>query len=165
MLLNAKELKSTPSDVFDLLEKVGEGSYGSVFKGLHKRTGTICAIKIVYVEDDSEEWEKECETLRGCTHSGIVEQFASYSVTESNELWIVMEYCGAGSLLDVMKISGECLAEHEIRHVCQHTLQALAYLHENGRIHRDIKAANILLTLGGTPKLGMEMHDWQVILG
>lgn len=74
-----------------------------------------------------------------------------------------MEYCGGGSLLDIMKICDSSLREDEIRQVCKEVVAALQYLHGNQRIHRDIKAANILLTLNGISKLGMRMNSCKAI--
>jgi serine/threonine kinase 3 len=65
-----------------------------------------------------------------------------------------MEYCGAGSVSDLMKICNKPLREDQIATVCKDVLFGLKYLHSQKRIHRDIKAGNILLTEDGKAKLG-----------
>ena len=64
-----------------------------------------------------------------------------------------MEYCSLGSLLRLMKKQLETLVEEEIAEVCKQILEALAYLHESKKIHRDVKCANILLNHRGETKL------------
>lgn len=63
-----------------------------------------------------------------------------------------MEYCGGGSLQDIYHVTGP-LSEHQIAYVCRETIQGLGYLHSKGKMHRDIKGANILLTDNGDVKL------------
>jgi len=83
-----------PSKDFVLLEKLGEGSYGSVWKSSHIRTGTIAAIKKVPVENDLDEILNEIKIMKGCRSPYIISYYGSYY--KDNELWIVMEHCGAG---------------------------------------------------------------------
>ncbi|XP_073689845.1 mitogen-activated protein kinase kinase kinase kinase 5 isoform X1 [Garra rufa] len=88
--------------------------------------------------------------VKECTHHNIVAYFGSYLCRE--KLWICMEYCGGGSLQDIYHVTGP-LSELQIAYVCRETLQGLAYLHSKGKMHRDIKGANILLTDNGDVKL------------
>ncbi len=69
-----------------------------------------------------------------------------------------MEYCGGGDLSDIMEATRSCLSEAEIAVIFQDVLRGLAYLHENNKIHRDIKACNIILDEEGTAKLGTNFH-------
>ena len=64
-----------------------------------------------------------------------------------------MDFCVHGSLRDLMDHMDKPLQEHVVAHVCMGALAGLAYLHSKNIIHRDIKAANILLDGNGTPKL------------
>lgn len=88
--------------------------------------------------------------VKECKHCNIVAYFGSYLSRE--KLWICMEYCGGGSLQDIYHVTGP-LSELQIAYVCRETLQGLAYLHTKGKMHRDIKGANILLTDHGDIKL------------
>ena len=89
--------------------------------------------------------------MTGFASESIVKLYGSY--LKDRELWIVMEFCAAGSVADVMRICDACLSEAMIADVCIQVLRGLAYLHGNRKIHRDIKAGNILLTADGKAKL------------
>lgn len=143
--------RKDPEKDFQMLEKLGEGSYGSVWKAMHRATGTIVAIKRVSIDNDLEDIMKEIDFMKGCRSPFIVRYFGSYF--KDSELWIVMEYCGAGSVCDMMKICDQTLSEDQIAVVCKDVLQGLAYLHGLRKIHRDIKAGNILLNNKGASKL------------
>lgn len=141
-----------PYEVFQIVAKLGEGSYGSVFKGLDKRDGQTVAIKVLEVEsDEKSDLQKEIEILKQCDSIYIVSYKGTYE-TDGN-VWIVMEYCGAGSLCDLMAICDKTLVEDEIAAVMTQAMMGLKYLHEHKKIHRDIKSGNILLTHEGECKL------------
>jgi serine/threonine protein kinase len=143
--------KKDPEKDFQLLDKLGEGSYGSVWKALHKQTGSIVAVKRVGIDNDLDDIVKEIEFMKGCKSPYIVKYYGSYF--KDSELWIVMEYCGAGSVCDIMKICDKTLTEEQIAVVSKDVLHGLHYLHDLRKIHRDIKAGNILLNNHGASKL------------
>ncbi|XP_071854044.1 serine/threonine-protein kinase 4-like isoform X1 [Apostichopus japonicus] len=149
--LSEDNLRKAPEEVFDLLEKLGEGSYGSVFKANHKETGQILAIKQVPVDTDLQEIIKEISIMQQCNSPHVVRYYGSYF--KNTDLWIVMEYCGAGSVSDIMRRRSKTLTEAQIATVLQSTLKGLEYLHFMRKIHRDIKAGNILLNNEGHSKL------------
>uniref|UniRef100_A0A8B9R1S9 non-specific serine/threonine protein kinase n=1 Tax=Anas platyrhynchos TaxID=8839 RepID=A0A8B9R1S9_ANAPL len=93
--LSEDSLTKQPEEVFDVLEKLGEGSYGSVFKAIHKESGQVVAIKQVPVESDLQEIIKEISIMQQCDSPYVVKYYGSYF--KNTDLWIVMEYCGAGS--------------------------------------------------------------------
>ncbi|XP_069507454.1 serine/threonine-protein kinase 4 isoform X2 [Ambystoma mexicanum] len=126
-------------------------SYGSVFKAIHKETGQIVAIKQVPVESDLQEIIKEISIMQQCDSPHVVKYYGSYF--KNTDLWIVMEYCGAGSVSDIVRQRNKTLTEEEIAAVFQSTLKGLEYLHFMRKIHRDIKAGNILLNTEGHAKL------------
>jgi hypothetical protein len=88
--------------------------------------------------------------MKDCRHPNIIAFFGSSK--RLNKLWIFMEYCGGGSLQDISHVIGS-IPELHIAFVCKETLKGLAYLHSMGKMHRDIKGANILLTEKGEVKL------------
>ncbi|KAM4741534.1 serine/threonine-protein kinase 4-like [Anableps anableps] len=149
--LSEDSLTKQPEEVFDVLEKLGEGSYGCVFKANHKETGEIVAIKQVPVETDLQEILKEITIMQQCNSPHVVRYYGSYF--KNRDLWIVMEYCGGGSVSDIIRIRNKTLTEDEIATVLQSTLKGLEYLHFMRKIHRDIKAGNILLNIEGQAKL------------
>ncbi|KAL6061616.1 Severin kinase [Balamuthia mandrillaris] len=152
---------SNPFDVFELKRKLGEGSFGAVYQAVHKASGTVLAVKMVPLADETaesgEEIRKEIEVLKQCHSPHIVNYFGSF-VTEKKEdgiadLWILMEYCSNGSVRDIIERTERTLTEEQISAVCRGTLLGLIYLHDQAITHRDIKAANVLLNERAQVKL------------
>ncbi|GMT34263.1 hypothetical protein PFISCL1PPCAC_25560, partial [Pristionchus fissidentatus] len=149
--LGSDDLQKQPEEVFDIVSKLGEGSYGAVHKAIHKATGHILAVKKVPVDTDLQEILKEISIMQQCDSKYVVKYYGSYF--KNSDLWIVMEYCGAGSISDIMRLRRKTLTEIEISAVLRDTLKGLRYLHLLKKIHRDIKAGNILLNTQGHAKL------------
>ncbi|XP_068626561.1 serine/threonine-protein kinase 4 isoform X2 [Battus philenor] len=149
--LSEESLTRQPEEVFDIICKLGEGSYGSVYKALHKESGQVLAIKQVPVDTDLQEIIKEISIMQQCDSPYVVKYYGSYF--KNTDLWIVMEYCGAGSVSDIMRLRKKTLSEDEIATILIDTLKGLEYLHRRRKIHRDIKAGNILLNTEGHAKL------------
>ncbi|KAL3072694.1 hypothetical protein niasHS_017668 [Heterodera schachtii] len=145
------ELSKAPDEVFDVISKIGEGSYGSVHKALHRESGHTLAVKMVPVDTDLQEIIKEITIMQQCDCRHVVKYYGSYF--KDSDLWIVMEYCGAGSVSDIMRLRRKTLNECEIGAILKDTLLGLNYLHGLKKIHRDVKAGNILLNMDGNAKL------------
>lgn len=150
--LRANISRGNPDKVFDLIEKVGGGTYGDVFKARVIATGELSAVKVVKIEpgDDFELIQQEIAMMQNCQHPNIIQYIGSY--LRRDKLWIAMEFCGGGSVQDIYCVTGPC-SESQISFICVETLKGLAYLHEKSLMHRDIKGANILLTTQGKIKL------------
>lgn len=142
---------STNKDKYEILHRIGQGSHGTVHKGIDRETGKICAIKKLSISNDFQCLTNEIKILSDCKHKNIVRFLASDCY--DSELWIVMEYCYGGSVRDVINYLGP-LTEQQILVIVRDVLSGLDYLHSKQKIHRDVKAANILLTRDGFAKLG-----------
>ncbi|KAH7402140.1 kinase-like domain-containing protein [Phaeosphaeria sp. MPI-PUGE-AT-0046c] len=141
-----------PTTLFTKQECIGGGSFGKVYKGLDRRTGHTVAIKVIDVENAEDEVEDimgEIMILSGMSSSYVTRYYGSY--LHGSDLWIVMEFCSGGSCADLMKPG--LIAEAEIAVIVKELLQGLMYLHDDGKLHRDIKAANILVGANGQVKL------------
>ncbi|CAO1613676.1 unnamed protein product [Jaminaea pallidilutea] len=136
---------------FKKLELVGRGAYGAVYRGMRLQDNHIVAIKVVNLDtpdDDVSDIQKEIALLtqlRETEQKNIVRYFGCW--LKGPELWIVMDYAEGGSVRTLMQAGP--ISEQYANLIVRETLVALAYLHKAGIIHRDIKAANILLTQQG----------------
>ncbi|KAN0029372.1 hypothetical protein ACTFIV_011263 [Dictyostelium citrinum] len=129
---------------------LGTGSYGTVYKAIHKDTNFVLAIKSIPIKE-SEEIEKEISILKKCKSQNIVSYFGSGQ--QGDNLWILMEYCSANSIRDMLELTEKPLTEKQISVILQQALKGLHYLHQSNIIHRDIKAANILINEDAIVKL------------
>ncbi|KAJ5381971.1 Serine/threonine-protein kinase svkA [Penicillium cataractarum] len=137
---------------YQVMEELGSGSFGTVYKAIDKHTGEIVAVKHIDLEsseDDIQEIQQEISVLATCASAFVTQYKASF--LKGHKLWIVMEYLGGGSCLDLLKPG--VFNEAHVAIVCQQLLQGLEYLHAEGKIHRDVKAANVLLSNTGKVKL------------
>ncbi|KAG0205229.1 hypothetical protein BGX33_008028 [Mortierella sp. NVP41] len=144
------------SQLFTRQELVGRGAYGAVYKGVENATGQVVAIKVLNLdteEEDVSDIQREIATLsqlKNCDSQNITRYHGSF--LNGTKLWIVMDYAAGGSIRSLLqaltRIDEKCIAV-----IAREVLQALGYLHKHGIIHRDIKAANILLTDEGRVQL------------
>ncbi|XP_068438103.1 TRAF2 and NCK interacting kinase b isoform X1 [Clinocottus analis] len=149
-----------PAGIFELVELVGNGTYGQVYKGRHVKTGQLAAIKVMDVTgDEEEEIKAEINMLKKYSHHRNIATYYGAFVKKNppgmdDQLWLVMEFCGAGSITDLIKnTKGNTLKEEWIAYVCREILRGLTHLHQHKVIHRDIKGQNVLLTENAEVKL------------
>ncbi|XP_022596009.1 mitogen-activated protein kinase kinase kinase kinase 4-like [Seriola dumerili] len=149
-----------PAGIFELVEVVGNGTYGQVYKGRHVKTGQLAAIKVMDVTESVEEEIKlEINMLKKYSHHRNIATYYGAFIKKSppghdDQLWLVMEFCGAGSITDLVKnTKGNSLKEDWIAYISREILRGLAHLHAHHVIHRDIKGQNVLLTENAEVKL------------
>uniref|UniRef100_A0A914Y0C7 Protein kinase domain-containing protein n=1 Tax=Panagrolaimus superbus TaxID=310955 RepID=A0A914Y0C7_9BILA len=137
------------------MEVVGTGTYGQVYKGRHVKTQQLAAIKIMNInEEEEEEIKMEINMLKRYSHhrniatyyGAFIQKLPSTS-GKHDQLWLVMEFCGSGSITELIKnTKGGSLKEEWIAYICKEILNGLAHLHKNNVIHRDIKGQNVFPT-------------------
>jgi len=140
-----------PSDL-QKQQTIGKGSFGVVFKALNTKTGEIVAVKEINLEESDDDLiaiQKEIDLQRSSQSQFVVQYYGCLLV--KNKLWIVMEYMGGGSIRNILDV--RAIPEVDIAIILAQTLRALDFLHRGRKIHRDIKAANILLNNDGFAKL------------
>ncbi|CAH8529222.1 unnamed protein product [Heterobilharzia americana] len=159
-LLNAEQFRDelgkivTPGDPrADLQEicKIGKGSTGVVYLMQHSPTKHYVAVKKmnIFKQQRRELLFNEVIIMQTYPHPNIVEMFGSYLI--GNELWVAMEYLEGGALTNI--VTRTLMSEKQIATVCRDVLRALAFLHDHGIIHRDVKSDSILLSIDGRVKL------------
>jgi len=138
-----------PEDIFEMIDIIGEGSYGLICTCRNVKQNKIFAIKFLEIEfEDDTNLQKEINILKeavNCHH--IVQYYGCY--IKDSTLMIVMEYCEGGSCLEVLKHCKKEFSEDEIGAICADMVQGLQYLHSHKILHRDLKAGNVLLTKDG----------------
>ncbi|GAQ46833.1 putative protein serine/threonine kinase [Aspergillus tubingensis] len=141
-----------PETIYMKQSCIGGGSFGRVYKGVDKRTGASVAIKIIDVENAEDEVEdiiQEIAILSELNSPYVTRYHGSF--LKGSSLWIIMEFCAGGSCSDLMRPG--TIPEEYIMIIIRELLRGLDYLHSDKKLHRDVKAANILLTSNGQVKL------------
>ncbi|KAH0551379.1 hypothetical protein GP486_007406 [Trichoglossum hirsutum] len=166
VLEKAKKLNVTPPP-YKLLELVGKGSFGLVFKAKHQPTNQIVAVKMMNMDQMDQEYQvgdptdaikdltAEITALKELRESGAKNvNIMLDAFVLDNEMWIVAEFCTGGSVHALMKARPQIgLEEKYIIVIARELAEALKWVHDVGMIHRDIKAANILISEDGSVQL------------
>ncbi|KAI9299175.1 kinase-like protein [Neoconidiobolus thromboides FSU 785] len=141
-----------PEEFYVKQNQIGRGSFGKVYKGFDKRSKIPVAIKVIdleLAEDEIEDIELEIKFLSQLNSPYITKYYGTY--LKDSSLWIVMEYCLGGSCADLL-LPG-AISEPYIAIIMRELLKGLEYLHSENKLHRDIKAANLLLSASGDVKM------------
>ncbi|XP_043094292.1 serine/threonine-protein kinase 36 isoform X2 [Puntigrus tetrazona] len=140
-------------DQYHILEVIGEGSFGRVYKGRRKFSGQVVALKFIpkvgRSEKDLRSLKREIDIMRGLKHPNIVLLLDSFET--EREVVVVTEYA-EGELFQILEDDGS-LPENQVREIACQLVSALYYLHSHRILHRDMKPQNILLGKGGVVKL------------
>ncbi|KAJ3165411.1 Cyclin-dependent kinase 10 [Geranomyces variabilis] len=150
---------ATSVDAYEKLNRVGEGTYGIVYRARARESGQIVALKRIRMEEENEGMPlsslREISLLRALQHENIVKVVDVVVGSGLDNIFMVMEYCDQdmGSLMDnvICKTSG--YRTTEVKCLMLQLLRGLAYLHQRYIIHRDLKLTNLLLTSGGVLKI------------
>lgn len=145
------------SERFELGPRIGRGSAGDVHTARDKLTDDVVAVKLVDLEeaeDEVEDIQREISYLMQCSSPFVTKYLGCWLDPGSTRLAIAMEYMAGGSVADLISDAfGGPLPESACAVVCRDLLYALDYLHGEGKIHRDVKCANVLLTGAGEIRL------------
>ena len=144
------------ADDYDILQEIGVGAFATVYRATVNASGEEVAIKIIDLEQFNVNWDeirREIQIMSLLHHPNVVKIKSSFIV--NSDLWIVMPLLQAGSCAALMKQLAPTGFKDEalIATILKETLQGLMYFHKDGRIHRDLKAGNILIGSGGEVQL------------
>ena len=138
------ETNDNPSKKYEILSKLGSGSFGSVYLARNKYTNEKVALKQIKKSSanllSDGEITDEIEILKNLDHPDIVRIIESFNT--KNSYILITEYCEGGELFDQVKNQ---LSETQIAVIFKQVLSGLAYLHSNNIVHRDLKLENILI--------------------
>ncbi|XP_071699854.1 serine/threonine-protein kinase BLUS1 [Rutidosis leptorrhynchoides] len=141
---------------YQILEQIGRGCRAIVYKALCTTTSSVVAIKSIDLDrstsDDFDNIRREAKTMSLLSHPNVLKAHCSFTV--GRRLWVVMPFMSAGSLQSIIASSfRNGISESCISIILKETLMGLCYLHDQGHLHRDIKAGNILMDTNGSIKL------------
>ena len=146
-----------PSDMYEDQGLLGEGSFGEVRRMRDRKTGQTVAAKICTLdrfETKLSNLKYEVELLSSFREYPYIVRFMKFLLSYKHELWIVTEVCEGGDVFTLMReITGKGLEEPQISAIMASCLLALETLHSKNIIHRDVKGANVLLSMDGLAKL------------
>ncbi|NWW85585.1 STK36 kinase, partial [Rhynochetos jubatus] len=138
---------------YHVLEMIGEGSFGLVYKGRRKHSAQVVALKFIpkvgRTEKELKNLQREIEIMRGLHHPNIIQMLDSFETDK--EVVVVTDYA-EGELFQILEDDGS-LPEEQVQNIAAQLVSALYYLHSHRILHRDMKPQNILLGKDGVIKL------------
>ncbi|KAM3309503.1 hypothetical protein ACQJBY_030650 [Aegilops geniculata] len=144
------------ADDYRLMEEVGFGANAVVYRAIFLPANRTIAVKCLDLDrlnSNLDDVRKEAQIMKLIDHPNVIKAYCSFVV--DHNLWVIMPFMAEGSCLHLMKVAHpDGLEEPVICSILKETLKALAYLHGQGHIHRDVKAGNILVDSPGVVKLG-----------
>lgn len=145
--------KSDPYSYWIIKGDLGKGSYGKVHMVQNRQDRSEAAAKIAEITPDNpiDVFVSEIRILATCRHENICGFLQAYY--HSNKLWIVIEKCDGGAMSDILQKRGDGLSEAELAIAGFHMCNALDFIHGRYILHRDLNAANTLLSGAGLLKI------------
>mmetsp|Transcript_55891 Transcript_55891/g.147771 ORF Transcript_55891/g.147771 Transcript_55891/m.147771 type:complete len:502 (-) Transcript_55891:205-1710(-) len=150
-------LNEDPNTRYKLSAKaIGQGGMGTIYLAEDRRGGRLLAVKKLPLSKttDLPALQNEIAMMRTSRHANVTEYIESYMFERA--LWVVMEYMDGGSLTSLLQLYQQRrleLTEPEMAALTKHCLDAVAFLHSLGRVHRDIKSDNVLINTSGEVKI------------
>ncbi len=144
-----KDLIDLP-ERYEILEQVGEGGMGIIFRARHKLTGAPLAIKVLHPhlaknKSYMQRFEQEARAASTLKHPSIVTVY-DFGMTERKVAYLVMEWLEGPGLEKVLK-SEKTLGTERVKNIFAQVADALSHAHRKGIVHRDIKPSNIIVSL------------------
>ncbi|CUM68434.1 uncharacterized protein PRCAT00006157001 [Priceomyces carsonii] len=132
---------------------IGKGNFGDVYKATEVSSKALVAVKVINLDETNEDIQVLIQEIQFLSrlHSPYITKYIETFISDMS-MFIVMEYCGGGSCADLLKFCKK-LPEDVVAYIIRDVLRGLNYLHQEKKVHRDIKSANILLTEKGEIKL------------
>lgn len=149
-----QDISNLPSKQFKLIEFIDEGMYGQVYKAKHLKTDKFYSIKIIHNISSMQNLIFESSLLKFCSACKYINKYhGSYYDYLSKEIWLILDYCKYGNIMNIVSTNNITLNEKQISAIIKMVLKSLVFLHSNGIIHRDIKGGNLLLNEDGVIEL------------
>jgi len=158
-------LPHNPEELFELLYIIQKNERYEIYKAINNESREVYAIKIISLGDSTFFQKLKEETLimkslNKCEN--IVKYYGSYFCLKTKKIWLIYEYCPAGSVYDLMKAIDRPLIEHEISIIINDILKALAFMHQLNIVHNHIKLSNILITENAISKLSNFSYSFEI---
>lgn len=172
---------ATDPQAYQLIGKIGQGAFASVWKAKQKDDGKECAVKVLnldHVDSNLSEIRLEVQAMRLSSHPNILCCHTAFC--KLTDLWLVTQLMRKGSSLHCLQGARRIMQQQQqqdspstsnrmedhILYILHETLLGLQYIHDNGQIHRDIKAGNILLDGNGDVRIAdFGVSGWLINAG